>query len=110
MPEPAADVIVRNLIEALERLRGDLDLEALKRALNAIRERHESLRTRFAVIEGEPVQIVEPALQRFLTGTQAGKLLVEGLLLREQRPILFAELPCAILGLRQPSESWKLGL
>jgi hypothetical protein len=25
MPEPAADVIVRNLIEALERLRGDLD-------------------------------------------------------------------------------------
>ena len=25
MPEPAADSIVRNLIEALERLRGDLD-------------------------------------------------------------------------------------
>jgi hypothetical protein len=25
MPEPAADVIVRNLIEALERLRNDLD-------------------------------------------------------------------------------------
>ena len=25
MPEPAEDVIVRNLIEALERLRGDLD-------------------------------------------------------------------------------------
>ena len=25
MPEPAADAIVRNLIEALERLRGDLD-------------------------------------------------------------------------------------
>jgi hypothetical protein len=25
MPEPAADTIVRNLIESLERLRGDLD-------------------------------------------------------------------------------------
>jgi hypothetical protein len=25
MPEPAEDLIVRNLIEALERLRGDLD-------------------------------------------------------------------------------------
>ena len=25
MPEPAADAIVRNLIETLERLRGDLD-------------------------------------------------------------------------------------
>ena len=45
------------------RLRGDLDMEALKRALNAIRERHESLRTHFAVIEGQPVQIVEPATQ-----------------------------------------------
>lgn len=44
------------------RVRGELDLEALKRALNTIRERHESLRTHFAVIEGEPVQIVEPAL------------------------------------------------
>ena len=44
------------------RLRGDLNLEALKRTLNAIRERHESLRTHFAVIAGEPVQIVEPAL------------------------------------------------
>ncbi len=36
MPEPAADAIVRNLIEALERLRGDLDrmelwAEALER-------------------------------------------------------------------------------
>ncbi len=36
MPEPAADAIVRNLMEALERLRGDLDrmelwAEALER-------------------------------------------------------------------------------
>ena len=35
MPEPAADVIVRNLIEALERLRGDLDrMELWAAALN----------------------------------------------------------------------------
>ncbi|HET7747990.1 MAG TPA: amino acid adenylation domain-containing protein, partial [Terriglobales bacterium] len=42
------------------RLGGDLDLEALKLALNAMRERHESLRTRFGVVEGEPVQIIDP--------------------------------------------------
>jgi len=35
MPEPAADAIVRNLIEALERLRGDLDrMELWAAALN----------------------------------------------------------------------------
>ena len=35
MPEPAADAIVRNLIEALERLRNDLDrMELWAAALN----------------------------------------------------------------------------
>jgi hypothetical protein len=35
MPEPAADAIVRNLIEALERLRNDLDrMELWTAALN----------------------------------------------------------------------------
>ncbi|HKX31502.1 MAG TPA: condensation domain-containing protein, partial [Blastocatellia bacterium] len=45
------------------RLRGDLDREALERALNAIVERHESLRTRFTELEGEPVQLIEPQLK-----------------------------------------------
>ncbi|HKX30429.1 MAG TPA: amino acid adenylation domain-containing protein, partial [Blastocatellia bacterium] len=45
------------------RLRGELDREALERALNTIVERHESLRTRFAELEGEPVQIIEPQLK-----------------------------------------------
>jgi pristinamycin I synthase-3/4 len=50
-----------NMPQAL-RLRGELDLQALNQALNAIRERHESLRTHFAQVNGEPVQIIEEAM------------------------------------------------
>ncbi len=48
-----------NMPQAL-RLRGSLDLEALQRAIDTIVERHEILRTHFAQIEGEPVQVIEP--------------------------------------------------
>jgi amino acid adenylation domain-containing protein len=43
------------------RLKGDLDVGALARALDAIVSRHESLRTTFASKDGEPFQIVAPA-------------------------------------------------
>ncbi|MBZ5520985.1 MAG: amino acid adenylation domain-containing protein [Acidobacteriia bacterium] len=48
--------------EAL-RLRGELNVEVLKRAVNAVVTRHESLRTRFLQEDGEPVQVIEPALE-----------------------------------------------
>jgi amino acid adenylation domain-containing protein len=50
-----------NVLEAL-RLRGELDRNAMERAINRIVERHEILRTHFADVDGEPVQIVEPDL------------------------------------------------
>jgi amino acid adenylation domain-containing protein len=42
------------------RLVGPLDVAALERAINAMSARHELLRTRFAVVDGEPSQIVDP--------------------------------------------------
>ncbi|WP_316203134.1 MULTISPECIES: condensation domain-containing protein, partial [unclassified Bradyrhizobium] len=47
-------------LPAVVRLRGQLDVAALERSLAAIIERHESLRTRFAVVEGRPVQVIDP--------------------------------------------------
>src|SRR5260221_14784999 len=42
-------------------LRGSLDRGALERAITTIVERHESLRTHFEEVDGEPAQVIEPA-------------------------------------------------
>jgi len=42
------------------RLQGPLDVQAIRRSLEEIVRRHDVLRTRFAVVEREPVQVVEP--------------------------------------------------
>src|SRR6267142_257374 len=47
-----------NVCEAL-RLTGPLDIAALRRAIAGIVERHETLRTHFAEVDGAPVQIIE---------------------------------------------------
>ncbi|MGB7922078.1 MAG: condensation domain-containing protein, partial [Pyrinomonadaceae bacterium] len=48
-------------IPAAVRLNGLIDVSVLERTLNAIIERHESLRTSFALINGQPVQIISRA-------------------------------------------------
>lgn len=48
-----------NLPGAL-RLKGPLDVGALARSTNEIVRRHESLRTTFRSVEGEPVQVISP--------------------------------------------------
>ena len=48
--------------EAL-RLRGNLDWQALERTLQTIVQRHESLRTHFGDVDGEPVQVIVPELR-----------------------------------------------
>ncbi len=45
------------------RLAGPLDREALRWALNEVVRRHEVLRTRFAVEDGQPVQVIEARLE-----------------------------------------------
>ena len=50
-------------VEGALRLRGELDCDALERAIQTIVERHESLRTHFVEVDGEPVQIIESTLR-----------------------------------------------
>src|SRR5882762_249481 len=45
------------------RLRGSLDLPALEDSFNEVIERHEPLRTTFAVKDGEPLQLIHPELK-----------------------------------------------
>lgn len=49
-------------IPAAFRLEGRLDIASLERALNAIIERHEILRTSFETVDGQPLQIVSPSI------------------------------------------------
>jgi len=49
-------------IPSAVRLTGKLDVVALERTLNEIVRRHESLRTTFATMDGEPVQVISPSL------------------------------------------------
>ncbi|MBV9878883.1 MAG: amino acid adenylation domain-containing protein [Gemmatirosa sp.] len=46
-------------VSTARRLVGALDVQALERALTAVAARHEVLRTRFGVVDGEPSQIVD---------------------------------------------------
>ncbi|EME45380.1 Non-ribosomal peptide synthetase-like protein [Dothistroma septosporum NZE10] len=43
------------------RLKGPLQLNALRAALQALEERHETLRTTFKEVQGLPVQVIQPA-------------------------------------------------
>nr|WP_254696332.1 non-ribosomal peptide synthetase [Lysobacter enzymogenes] len=47
-------------VPAVLRLRGELDRAALRRALDRIVDRHETLRTRFVLVDGEPMQRIDP--------------------------------------------------
>ncbi len=49
-------------IPAAVRLRGELDVAALELTFNEIVRRHESLRTTFVPVDGNPVQVISPSL------------------------------------------------
>ncbi|MBI1390260.1 MAG: amino acid adenylation domain-containing protein [bacterium] len=62
-----------NEFDAL-RLCGVLNLNALVRALNEVARRHEILRTTFQDADGEPVQVIHPALEFELRQTDCSNL------------------------------------
>ena len=47
---------------AAVRLKGPLNIVALKQSLDEIVKRHEALRTTFAIVDGRPVQVIAPLL------------------------------------------------
>jgi amino acid adenylation domain-containing protein len=49
-------------ISAIVHLGGKLNVQALERSFGEIVNRHEALRTRFEVVDGQPAQIITPAL------------------------------------------------
>jgi amino acid adenylation domain-containing protein len=56
------------------RLRGPLEVAALEDGFNDVIKRHESLRTTFAVENGEPLQIIHPELRINLATTELDPL------------------------------------
>lgn len=61
-------------MQTVVRLRGQLNIPALGQALNCIVARHETLRARFDVQEGQPVQLVEEGLRLGLSVIDLQKL------------------------------------
>src|SRR4029453_7188498 len=55
-------------------LRGSLDVAALEQSLNQIMRRHESLRTTFSMVDGEPVQVIAPSVESSLRVGDLGGL------------------------------------
>ncbi len=50
------------IIPSAVRIKGNINLNAVEWSINKIIQRHEALRTTFALVEGNPVQIVAPSL------------------------------------------------
>src|ERR1700752_1439621 len=62
-----------NISSAL-RLSGQLNVPALRRTLNEIVQRHESLRTSFRIIDGQPMQVIDAASPQALPLINLSKL------------------------------------
>lgn len=58
MHQLSADGAAYNTVELAVRLRGEIDVPALRRSFQALVNRHPSLRTIYKVSEGKPVQVV----------------------------------------------------
>src|SRR4029079_14157369 len=57
------------------RLTGPLDVSGLEKALQMVVDRHEALRTRFPAVDGNPIQVIDPALKVELRVVDLSQLL-----------------------------------
>ncbi|MDI1460724.1 amino acid adenylation domain-containing protein [Catellatospora sp. KI3] len=100
------------------RLRGVLDVAALRRALSAIAARHETLRTRYAMVGGQPVQVVDDEVDirlehRDLSGVEPADRLAAAQAERDElilTPLNPAETPLAKVWLYPLSEDDHLAV
>ncbi len=58
-------------VPAAVRLRGPLDISALRRSLGYLVARHETLRTTFDVVAGQPVQVIAPGTEEKMSVSAA---------------------------------------
>ncbi|MFE9426948.1 amino acid adenylation domain-containing protein [Kitasatospora sp. NPDC006697] len=100
------------LVPIALRLRGPLDRPALAGALDALTERHAVLRTRYQEVDGEPVQLVDPAGRIELTERTATEEEAQALIRAElERPFdLAAGAPVRAMLLRLGDEDHVLSL
>lgn len=95
-----------NMVGAL-RFKGQLDLAALDYAIHELANRHESLRTSFELVEGQPVQIIAPSLELEIEQTDLCHLPAQE---REPRAVKLAGQEAQQpFDLRQPP-LWQLSL
>ncbi len=89
------------------RLHGDLDPGALAGALRQLEARHESLRTSFAAVDGEPVQVIAPTRER----GQLAVVDLAGLASAASRPSATSDLERLVLRLaeRETTRPFDLG-
>ncbi|HEX7335226.1 MAG TPA: amino acid adenylation domain-containing protein [Pyrinomonadaceae bacterium] len=88
------------------RLEGQLNVVALGESLNDVVRRHESLRTRFPLVDGQPVQLIEPQLTIDLPVENTGDDLIEQLAETEaRRPFELANGPLLRVKLLRLDES-----
>ena len=77
-----------NVTTAL-RLIGAIDRDCLERAIGEIVRRHEVLRTTFAAVDGQPIQVISPTLNFVLNSSDLRQLPTEE---REAAAIKLAQL------------------
>jgi hypothetical protein len=91
------------------RLRGEVDIEALQSALDAVTQRHEILRTRFANVEGQPRQVVDESsrvtVQRDVWDDASGRPLVDQIIEDSERPFDLARGPLIRINLLRTGEN-----